>query len=435
MTIKDRVKTALSSATDTKYFESGRGVLDKVPEVFGRYFPGRVPIVIADCNTWKAAGERVFALLSEAGMKPQKFLIPEREFHAEWKYVEMIDKVLDGGGVAVSVGSGTINDLCKLSSAHHKQSYLSVATAASVDGYTSFGASITFEGAKQTFECPAPVACLADADVLCSAPKELTAAGYADLAAKIPAGAEWMIADFIGTEPIIPDAWHPLQDCIDDILANAEAVAAGDHEAIGAVFDGLALSGFGMQTARSSRPASASDHLFSHIMDMTHHKFNGKYVSHGFQVAIGTLTMCKVFENFFKLDLTRIDVDKCTAAWPSLESEQKRALDIFKDFPVPELGYREITKKYEPAEKVRQELTELKAQWPDFRKKLMDQLYTFDDMQEKFRIVGAPAKPEDIGCTKDDIIAMFPFVQLMRYRINLFDLAKRAGVYDEIIKI
>jgi hypothetical protein len=136
-----------------------------------------------------------------------------------------------------------------------------------------------------------------------------------------------------------------------------------------------------------------------------------------------------------KLDLTRIDVDKCTAAWPSLESEQKRALDIFKDFPVPELGYREITKKYEPAEKVHQELMKLKAQWPDFRKKLMDQLYTFDDMQEKFRIVGAPVKPEDIGCTKDDIIAMFPFVQLMRYRINLFDLAKRAGVYDEIIKI
>ena len=76
MTIKDRVKTALSSATDTKYFESGQEVLDKVPEVFSRYFPGRVPVVIADCNTWKAAGERVFALLSDAGMKPQKFLIP-----------------------------------------------------------------------------------------------------------------------------------------------------------------------------------------------------------------------------------------------------------------------------------------------------------------------------------------------------------------------
>ena len=33
---------------------------------------------------------------------------------------------------------------------------MSVATAASMDGYTAFGAAITKEGYKQTMTCPAP---------------------------------------------------------------------------------------------------------------------------------------------------------------------------------------------------------------------------------------------------------------------------------------
>ena len=45
-----------------------------------------------------------------------------------------------------------------------RESYLCVATAASMDGYTAFGASITHEGAKQTFSCPAPRAVVADLD-------------------------------------------------------------------------------------------------------------------------------------------------------------------------------------------------------------------------------------------------------------------------------
>ena len=187
-------------------------------------------------------------------------------------------------------------------------------------------ASISWQNAKQTFDCPAPVAVLADTAVLAAAPKDMTAAGYADLAAKVPAGGEWIIADLVGSEPIIPEAWHVLQDDLDSLLSDPEGVAAGKPEAVGSLFEGLILSGFAMQAARSSRPASCCDHLFSHILDMTHHRYKGKFVSHGFQVAIGTLTMCRVFEKFYKVDVDAIDVDACVAAWPTLEQEQERAL-------------------------------------------------------------------------------------------------------------
>lgn len=434
MTSEERIAAALKVATDTKAFELGQGILGRVPVLFKEYFPGREAIVVADKNTWRVAGAEVFVALQSAGVKVQKFLFEEDEFHADWDHIETLDRVLDStGAIAVSVGSGTINDLCKLCSHHHQQSYLTVPTAASVDGYTSFGASITYQNAKQTFECPAPVAVVADVDVIAAAPKPMTAAGYADLAAKVPAGAEWMIADIVGAEPIQPAAWHVLQDCLDELLANPAGVAAGEPAAIADLFEGLILSGFAMQAARSSRPASCCDHLFSHILDMTHHRYQGKFVSHGFQVAIGTLTMCAVLEEFLKYDLSSLDIDACVAAWPSLAEEQSRSLEIFKDFPAPKLGFEQITQKYSDAEGVRRELTAVRDNWPALRERIARQIWSFDKMKEAFKIAGAPYEPEHIGITREDIRAMFPKVQLMRWRYNVLDLAKRGRFYDQLV--
>ena len=434
MTSEERIAAALSVATDTKAFELGQGILGRVPELFGQFFPGREALVVADKNTWRVAGEAVFQALKDAGIPTQKYLFKEDEFHADWEHIEELDAVLDStGAVAVSVGSGTINDLCKLCSHHHKQSYLTVPTAASVDGYTSFGASITYQNAKQTFECPAPTAIVADVDVLVHAPRWMVASGYADLAAKIPAGAEWMIADLMGTEPIIPDAWNVLYPNLHQYLSNPEGIAALDPQAVADIFEGLTMSGFAMQAARSSRPASCCEHLFSHILDMTHHRFHGKLQSHGIQVAVGTLTMCAIFDEMFKFDLTKLDVETCVKCWPTIDEEQMRAIEIFRRFPAPKLGYTEITKKYNDAATVREQLTKVKECWPEFKKKLQGQVWSFEKMKKCFEIVGAPTDPSDIGVTRHQLHDMFPKVQLMRWRFNALDLAKRGMYYDELV--
>lgn len=460
---KERIAKALAISTDTKVFEMGQGVAAMAPEVFTNCFPGRKAVIVADTNTWRVLGEQVYELFVQAGIPVEKYIIGKEEFHADWKYVEMTDLIVrgeyeaakavendpdhmegeasesfrepsDSYNVLVSVGSGVINDLCKLSSYHHGQSYLTLPTAASVDGYSSFGSSITYRNSKQTFTCPAPLAIVADIDVIAAAPKHMTAAGYADLAAKIPAGAEWMIADFVDSEPIQPDAWHVLQDYLDDFLADPVAVAAGEPQAVADLFEGLTLSGFAMQAARSSRPASCCDHLFSHILDMEGHRYEGKLQSHGYQVAIGTLTMCAVFDELFKLDLTSVDVDACVEAWPTLEQEQARALEVFEGSPAPRLGYEMISQKYGDKEAVRAELTRLKAEWPQLKESLQGQVYSFKKMQELFRLAGAPYETEHIGVTHEQIRAMFPKVQLMRARYNVLDLAMRGRFYDELVQ-
>ena len=152
---------ALKIATDTKAFELGEGVLHRAPALFKEYFPNRKAVIVADNNTWKAAGKAVDASMREAGIPCERFLIEEEEFHADWPYVERIDEMLDRtGAVAVAVGSGVINDLCKLASFHHGQSYLCVATAASVDGYSSSGAVVSRDGAKLNIETHAPLVIL-----------------------------------------------------------------------------------------------------------------------------------------------------------------------------------------------------------------------------------------------------------------------------------
>lgn len=429
-----RIKEALALASDTKVFEFGENVLNLAPQLFKENFFGEKALVVADKNTWRVAGEEVYNNLVAAGIECKKYIFQMDEFHAEEEYSNQIGKELDKfPAIPVAVGSGVINDLCKLAAFRHNVPYMVVATAASVDGYSSSGASITCSGAKMTIECHAPKVILADTVVLANAPKEMTAAGYADLAAKIPAGGEWMIADMFGTEPINQDAWHILYDILPEMIADPEGVSKGDPKAIGILFAGLTLSGIAMQVARSSRPASCAEHLYSHWLDMTGHEFNGKLQSHGFQVGVGTLTTCAMFDELLKMDLSKLDVDKCVENWPSLEEEQNRAKEIFKDFPVPELGPTEMTKKYNTKEEVRKQLTTIKENWPELKEKLQKQVYSFEKMRDMFKIVGAPIDPTDIGSTREQFRYLTDFVQLMRWRINMLDLAKRGMFYDELV--
>ena len=76
------------------------------------------------------------------------------------------------------------------------------------------------------------------------------------------------------------------------------------------------MSGFAMQAAQSSRPASGAEHQFSHLWDMQHHTHDGVAPSHGFKVGIGTLASLALYEVLLRRDLEHLDVDAAVARWP-----------------------------------------------------------------------------------------------------------------------
>ena len=432
----NRVEIALKNASQTKALLLGAGVVAGVATLYKEQFADHKAKIIADKTTWDIAGKRVSQLLSDAGVEQEEpYIFDEPEFHAEWKYIERLDAVLkESKAIPIAVGSGTINDLTKLCSFYNERRYMVVATAASMDGYVAFGASITKDGNKQTFPCTAPQAVVADTDIISTAPSHMTASGYADLFAKVPAGADWILADALDIEPIDPLSFGIVQDGLADALGNPEAIARNnDPKALEKLIEGLLLGGFAMQAyPKSSRPASGADHQFSHLLNMENFVMhNGEAPSHGFQVSIGTLVSLSFHQSLLNTDVAAIDVERCVQAWPSLEEQEAYALKLYEGTDFPTLGAREIKAKYVDRDGLRAELNKLKERWPETRARLQKQLVPVEEAVRRLHTVGAPVKPEDIDLPRKRLRDSIIRAQHIRRRYTILDVGVRTCLLEQ----
>lgn len=424
----------LEQAADTKALITEAGAIESTPEMFSMLFGvDKRAVIVADTTTYKVAGERLQHILESSEIATNApIILDHKDMHAEWKYIEELDALLRHiDAVPIAVGSGTINDLAKLCAYHKGVPYMTVGTAASMDGYTAYGASITRNGAKQTFSCPAPKGFIADTDIIAGAPTQMTASGYADLYAKIPAGADWILSDYLGVEKVDKASFSAVQDHLKEALANPAAIRKRDSAAIGKLIDGLLFGGFAMQMHRTSRPASGAEHQLSHLWNMEHHVMaNGTQPSHGFQVAVGTLLSIALYEEFLASDIEDLDVEACVDAWPTLDHlvAQSRALFAHTDFP--EIGVVEQTAKYIDGVALREQLTRLKEIWPKLKKALREQLIPLETAKESFRLVGAPTRPQDIDISPVELRRSALSAQHIRRRFTILDIGVRTGMLE-----
>lgn len=432
----NKVENALKRTTDTKDLFIGRGVVTRTAEMFMKLFPQKTAVIVADVNTWEVAGKDVHASLNEAGVpQARPYVFEDEELYAEWKYVEKLQEYLASvDAVAIAVGSGVINDLTKYVSHVLGRRYMCVGTAASMDGYTAFGASITKDGNKQTFQCPAPYGFVMDSIIAAAAPKELAASGYADLIAKIPAGADWMLADLVGNDSIDEFSWELVQGGLRESLADPAAVHAGDIEKTEALSEGLLMSGFAMQAIQSSRPASGTEHQFSHCWDMENLCHEGKHVSHGFKVGIGTLASTAVVEFLLTKDLEALDVEKCVSEWKSWSEMEEEINNVFSGKPaLLSRGLNEARAKYVDKEGLRDQLGLIRDSWAEMKVKIKNQIIPFDEVRENLRLIGAPYEPEHIGVSRERMRTTFSYIPYMRSRFTALDVVYRCGMMDELL--
>ena len=448
MSIIDEI---LKETPDTKACRLGPGVTELVAELFHELFPAaKKALVVDDVNTKRVAGDRVIALLKDAGIDVAEYTInPDGSwFHATYDKVEEVRDVIKAHlpSIPVAVGSGTINDLVKRGSEEAGVRYMVVGTAASMDGYTSYGAAITKDGMKQTLPCRAPLGALVDSQVSAEAPMEMTASGYADLLAKVPAGADWILADALaaalpetekhGCERIHPLAWKCVQGPLRASLANPAGVATGDEEEIRKLSEGLIMSAFAMQASGTSRPASGTEHQVSHYWDMEDLCFNGKPVSHGFKVGIGTLASTATIEFLLEQDLANLDVEAAVAKWPKTFAELAATFpSVYGDRPDHiRRAEGEMAKKYSTPDELRRELGFLKSVWPELSQKLKAQIMPFDEVRAKLKAVGAPYEPEMIGVSRARFREAYRGVPYMRARYFSLDLVSRLGLMPELLE-
>lgn len=451
----NRIDEILKEAADTKACVHGPGAIGQTAELFRRLWPeAKHALVVDDVNTKRVAGDRVIAQLKAAGIGTVEHTVnPDGSwFHATYDKVEEVREAIltarreAADVLPIAVGSGTINDLVKRGSEEAGLRYMTVGTAASMDGYTSYGAAITKDGMKQTLACRAPLGCLVDTEICAAAPKEMTASGYADLLAKIPAGADWMLADALyplyadsavkhGCEPVHALAWACVQGPLRASLANPEGVAAGDEKEIAKFSEGLLMSAFAMQASGTSRPASGTEHQVSHYWDMEDLCFNGRPVSHGFKVGIGTLISTKTWEFLLAKDLTNLDVSAAVAKWPqTFEALAATFPKIYGNRPDHiKRALAEMKGKYSTPAELAKELGLLKSVWSKLAPRLRAQIMPFDDVRAKLKAVGAPYEPEMIGVSRARFRETFVGVPYMRNRYFALDLVSRLGLMDELL--
>lgn len=424
--------SALAAARDTRVLEVDAGARHRAAAVFESLFGSQPAMVVADENTFEAAGRGVADNLASHAQPGAGPFVFARGLHADYPSMERLRDALRAcPAIPVAVGSGTINDLTKLAAYQAGRPYMVVATAASMDGYTSFGASITRNGSKQTFDCPAPRAVLADLEVIANAPPGMNASGYADLLAKCAAGADWILADAAGVEPIHPGSWNTAQGCLRDWLARPAEIAAHHPGALRSLVYGLMMSGFAMQALESSRPASGAEHQFSHLWDMQEHTHLGVAPSHGFKVGIGTLASLALYEQMLRRDAGDFDIGRALAAWPSLEEMEARAARTFAACgSLAETALRETRAKYRAPGVLREQLARLRAAWPGLRERLSAQLLPWSEARHMLREAGAACEPEQIGIPRPRLRLSYQQAGYIRRRYTVLDFAARWGVFE-----
>ncbi|MDR2437931.1 MAG: sn-glycerol-1-phosphate dehydrogenase [Planctomycetaceae bacterium] len=432
-----RLEQCLPLADETRLVSIGQNNLSQAGNIFQSCFDTKRVVVIADCNTFEAAGRIVNTNISSENILSveEPFLFQEKEFHADSKHLEEVRCFLaKTDAIPIAVGSGTINDLVKRAAFECQRSYMIIGTAASVDGYTSFGASIEMDGMKQTLTCFAPRVVLIDLEILKHAPQELNAAGYADLLAKIPAGADWILADKIGTEPIHRTAWDIVQKPLRQWLAQPEGIATNNPSALCLLIEGLIMSGLAMQIAKTSRTASGAEHMFSHLWDNQHHTFQGKIPSHGFKVGIGSIAVSLLYEKMLAFTKEEFSKSKQNIAathrrWHEIEQTVRTN---FGNGNLAEQVLEQSRQKYVDLLEIIRRFDVFLEHWDELKDELQRQLIPAAAICEMLRKAKAPSSPEEIGIDRNRLRQSFGQAQLIRYRYNILDFVMETGHWEII---
>ncbi|MBQ6103377.1 MAG: iron-containing alcohol dehydrogenase, partial [Kiritimatiellae bacterium] len=271
---------------------------------------------------------------------------------------------------------------------------------------------------------------VADLGVLRTAPPRMAASGFADLLAKVTAGADWILAFELGAAEWHEEGWRTVQEGLHAAVGDPEGVAAMESGALGRFVEGLMLGGFAMQDMQSSRPASGAEHMFSHLLEMRDHTYQGEIVPHGIQVGVFTHFMSRIYERILAFDWTALDVDACLALWKPLEERERIGAQVFAGTKFPDLGVNAVRAKFVDRETQRARLEGLKARWPHIRARLAAQLLSPAEIERRLRVVGAPAEPEEIGSTREATVADAHRAVFMRDRYMALDLLDETGLLD-----
>jgi glycerol-1-phosphate dehydrogenase [NAD(P)+] len=263
----------------------GAGTLNRIAEVTQRLGFAGSALIIAGRKSCEIAGKRVRDQLCQTGMSVDMLLVET----ATMRDIGVVEERIKAWKprLVFAVGGGTKIDVAKLSSARQGVPFISVPTTASHDGIAGPFASIKGFEKPYSALAQAPLAIIADTEVITRAPWRSVISGCGDVIAKFTAVRDWHLAHVERKEYYGGYAASLALMSAKLVMQNAKQIHPDNENGLRVLLEALISCGVAMSIAGSSRPCSGSEHLFSHAVDM----INGSHAMHGEQCGVGTIMM------------------------------------------------------------------------------------------------------------------------------------------------
>lgn len=409
----------------------GENALYKIPDAIKEFNAGKV-FVLADKNTYAAAGEKVCEILENSGITVSKFIFGADVLEPDEASVGLAVMNFDAEcDMVISVGSGVINDIGKILSNTASKPYVIVATAPSMDGYASATSSMTMQGIKISLPSKCADLIVGDTDILCGAPIKMMLSGLGDMIAKYISICEWRISNLINNEYYCPEVAELVRASLKKCVDNAEGLLKRDKEAVSAVFEGLIVCGVAMKFAGLSRPASGVEHYISHIWDMRGAEFGTPVDFHGIQCAIGTLIGVELYEKVVKYT-----PDKQKAIEYAKAFDYKAYSEKLREFlgtgAEGMIALEAKEGKYDVSAHA-ERIEVIINNWDGILGIIKEELPTYAELENLFDRLGLPKNPDEIGISSELLPITFKATKDIRDKYVLSRLCWDLGIIDEII--
>ena len=404
----------------------GAGVLEQLPRELDGLGARRRLLMVADANTYRAAGETAMDVLVRAGWQVGLCLLDSRgELKAG---EEVLGRLLSALGpeeeFLLAVGAGTINDLTKYAAHLTGRSYAVVATAPSMDGYASPVAALTVRGVKKTCGAIPPVAVFGDLQVLGSAPPEMIRAGFGDLLGKYTALADWRLGHVVAGEGFSRDIASGVRRAVDSC---SQAAGGGDKDQY--VLDltlALVESGLAMLKWGDSRPASGAEHHVAHFLEMFQHGAGQKTHLHGIRVGVAEVYMSALYHNLFRMDAGTV---KALIGRKKPEGAAAARARVEAAFGPAAGQVLEEQGGYYLDEAARRERhAAILANWDQLRECVKDNVPRPARIRELLRAAGAPTSFEELGIPASLAVSALDNSKEIRSRYTVLRLAEDLGL-------
>jgi len=280
-----------------RYIYFGPQAHRRVAEIMDTIGVRGTVLLLSGSSKTKKIGGMVGDVLRGEGFDVVDLEVPSGVIGAR-EVCSLYEKVRNKGiSIVLGVGGGRVIDASKVIAAWKGVEYISVPTSASHDGIAS--PSISFLLRKSISESlgpekavtRSPIGIIADTEIIKNAPPITLISGCGDLIAKYTAVRDWKLASVLKDEPFSEYSASIALLSARLITDHAPEIKPSLEESCRIVVKALIGSGIAISVAGSSRPASGSEHLFSHAIDYLSLKEGFKPAPHGIQCGLGTIMM------------------------------------------------------------------------------------------------------------------------------------------------